>query len=217
MKHIHTIIFDLDGTLIDSSDGVVEAVNYSLEQMGEPIQPPEKIKPFIGFPLTVMYPYFSDKPVKELYAHFQVKAAETVVASTVMLPGVEPVLQQLKDLGYTLTIASTKIRKHISGVVDKFDWGKYFKTFSGGDEVKHVKPAPDIFALTLEKIQASKEESIVVGDTVNDIHAAQALQIPVIAVHSPYGNKKELEESSPNYIIDHIEQLVPLLTGNSNG
>lgn len=216
MKHIRTIIFDLDGTLIDSSDGVVEAVNYSLAQMGEPIQPPEKIKSFIGFPLTVMYPHFSDKPLKELYAHFQIKAADTVVASTVVLPGVEPVLQQLKDLGYTLTIASTKIRKHISGVVDKFGWEKYFDAYSGGDEVKHVKPAPDIFALTLEKINASKEESIVVGDTINDIHAAQAMQVPVIAVHSPYGNKKEVEASSPNYIIDSIKQLVPLLTGNSN-
>lgn len=216
MKHIHTIIFDLDGTLIDSSEGVVEAVNYSLEQMGEPIQSPEKIKSFIGFPLTVMYPHFSDKPLKELYAHFQVKAAKTVVASTVVLPGVEPVLQQLKDLGYTLTIASTKIRKHISGVVEKFGWEKYFEAYSGGDEVNHVKPAPDIFALTLEKIKASKEECIVVGDTVNDIHAAQALQVPVIAVHSPYGNKKEVEASSPNYIIDSIKQLVPLLMGNSN-
>ena len=71
--------------------------------------------------------------------------------------------------------------------------------------------------MTLEKIQVPKEESIVVGDTVNDIHAAQALQVPVIAVHSPYGNKRELEKSSPNYIINDIKQLVPLLTENSNG
>lgn len=217
MKKINTIIFDLDGTLIDSSDGVVEAVNYSLEQMGEPLQSPDKIKPFIGFPLSVMYPYFSDKPVKELYAHFQTRAAETVVASTVILPGVEPVLQQLFASGYTLTIASTKIRIHITGVIDKFGWDKYFKAYSGGDEVANVKPAPDIFSLTLEKIKAEKENSIVVGDTINDIHAAQALPLPVIAIHSPYGNKEEVIRSKPDFIIDTIEQLVPLLRGNSNG
>ncbi len=211
MKNIKTILFDLDGTLIDSSDGVVEAVNYSLEKMGEPLQAPEKIKPFIGFPLSVMYPHFSDKPMKELYAHFQVKAAETVVASTIVLPGVEDVLAQLKDSGYTMTIASTKIRKHITGVIDKFGWEKYFDAYSGGDEVKHVKPAPDIFSLTIEKVNADKSTSVVVGDTINDIHAAQAIELPVIAVHSPYGDKEELIGSNPNYILDSIEELVPLL------
>ncbi len=216
MKHIDTILFDLDGTLIDSSDGVVEAVNYSLAQLGEPIQPPEKIKPFIGFPLSTMYPHFSDKPIKDLYAHFQVKAADTVVQSTIVLPHVEDVLCQLKDAGYTMTIASTKIRKHITGVIDKFGWDKYFKAYSGGDEVKHVKPAPDIFSLTLKKIQATEKHSIVVGDTINDIYAAQGVPIPVIAVHSPYGDKEELVKSKPNYIIDSIEELLPLLQGHSN-
>ena len=217
MKHINTIIFDLDGTLIDSSDGVVEAVNYSLEQMGEPLQTAETIKPFIGFPLSVMYPYFTKKPIKELYHHFQVKATDTVVASTIILPLVEEVLDQLKESGYTMTIASTKIRKHITGVIDKFGWERYFVDYSGGDEVKHVKPAPDIFALMLEKIQADKSKSIVVGDTINDIHAAQAIPIPVVAVHSPYGNKDEVIESKPDYCIDTIDQLPSLLRGEPVG
>ncbi len=216
MKQIDTIIFDLDGTLIDSSDGVVAAVNYSLTQMGESTQTPEKIKPFIGFPLSTMYPYFTDKPLKELYAHFQIKAAETVVASTTILPGVETVLEQLKESGYRMTIASTKIRKHISGIIDKFAWEKYFTVYSGGDEVDNVKPAPDIFSLTLQKIDASTKQSIVVGDTINDIYAAQAVPVFVIAVHSPYGNKKELIDSSPNHIIDKIEELHPLLQSHKN-
>ena len=123
MKHIKNIIFDLDGTLIDSSDGVVEAVNYSLEQMGEKQRTPKEIKLFIGYPLYKMYPHFSDKPFKELYSHFQFKAADTVVASTVVLDNVENNLYRLKESGYSLSIASTKIRKHISGVIDKFGWG----------------------------------------------------------------------------------------------
>ncbi len=216
MKNLQTIIFDLDGTLIDSSDGVVEAVNYSLEKMGEPLQSPDKIKPFIGFPLSVMYPYFSDKPLQELYAHFQTKAAETVVASTVVLPGVEDVLAQLKDSGYTMTIASTKIRKHITGVIDKFGWDKYFDAYSGGDEVKRVKPAPDIFSLTMDKVNVDNSTSIVVGDTINDVYAAQAIELTVIAVHSPYGDKEELIQSKPNYILDSIEELVPLLKGKTD-
>ena len=96
---IRNIIFDLDGTLIDSSDGVVEAVNYSLRQMGESEQSAELIKTFIGYPLSQMYPTFSKAPMKELYKHFQTKAGETVVASTVMLPNVEATLNDLSGNG----------------------------------------------------------------------------------------------------------------------
>lgn len=211
MRQIHNIIFDLDGTLIDSSEGVVEAVNYSLTQVGEPVQSPEIIKSYIGFPLSTMYPNFTNQPLDVLYSHFQDKAKDTVVQSTVMLPGVQDMLDNLATVGYTLAIASTKIRKHITGVIEKLQWEKYFHSYCGGDEVKIVKPAPDIFKLAMERLQSNTSNSIVVGDTINDIHAAQAISLPVIAVHSPYGNKKEVEESKPDYIIDSIHQLAPLL------
>ena len=122
-KHL---IFDLDGTLIDSSDGVVEAVNYSLIQMGEPPQSPEVIKPYIGFPLEQMYPDFTDAPYEELYAHFTVKARETVVASTTALPHVEKVLARLHETDLRLAIGTTKIKRHVDGIVAKLGWKEYF-------------------------------------------------------------------------------------------
>lgn len=211
MKNIKFIIFDLDGTLIDSSDGVVEAVNYSLTMMGEQPQHPEKIKPFIGFPLQTMYPHFSDKPIDDLYRHFQVKAAETVVSSTIQLDAVEPTLQELKDSGYILSIASTKIKEHISGVIDKFNWHNLITAYSGGNEVAEVKPAPDIFKLTMQKLSADKTNAIVVGDTINDVIAAQKAGLPVIAVRSPYGDDEELKKSKPNYIVDHITEIKKII------
>ena len=211
MINITNIIFDLDGTLIDSSEGVVEAVNYSLDKVGEPAQSPERIKSYIGFPLSVMYPNFTNKSLDILYAHFQDKAKDTVVQSTVILPGVEEVLDNLAESGYTLAIASTKIRKHITGVIEKMNWEKYFVTYSGGDEVTHVKPAPDIFQLTMKKMSAGQNNTIVVGDTINDIHAAQAIDLPVVAVYSLYGNKKEVDESKPDYILNSIDELPALL------
>lgn len=211
MNNIKFIIFDLDGTLIDSSDGVVEAVNYSLTMMGEQTQHPDKIKPFIGFPLQTMYPHFSKKPIDELYRHFQIKAAETVVSSTIQLDAVEPTLQELKNSGYTLSIASTKIKEHISGVIEKFDWHELITAYSGGNEVAEVKPAPDIFHLTMQKLSADKTNSIVVGDTINDVVAAQKAGLPVIAVRSPYGNVEELKKSKPDYIVDSITEIKEII------
>lgn len=205
------IVFDLDGTLIDSSDGVVEAVNYSLRQMGESEQPPDKIKSFIGYPLSQMYPTFSKLPVEELYRHFQVKAAETVVASTCLLPGVESTLDKLRDTGYRFAIASTKIKRHIEGIVDKFGWADLVTTYAGGDEVENVKPDPEILRLVLKRMDALPGETIVVGDTINDILAAQAVPMMVVAVESPYGGRDEIVKSKPDYFISSIKDLVGLL------
>jgi len=206
------IIFDLDGTLIDSSDGVVEAVNYSLIQMGEPAQPSEVIKPFIGFPLSTMYPHFTSKPLNELYKHFQVKAAETVVSSTVVLPGVQETIEQLKKHGLNLAIASTKIRPHIEGIIKKFKWENHFKTFSGGNEVENVKPDPSIFKMTLKRMNAVADETIIVGDTINDVLAAQAVPMKVVAVKSPYSDSDELKKTKPDYYLECITKLPDLLS-----
>ncbi|MFQ5498616.1 MAG: HAD family hydrolase [Candidatus Zixiibacteriota bacterium] len=205
------IIFDLDGTLIDSSDGVVEAVNYSLRMMGESEQPAEKIKPFIGYPLSRMYQSFTDVPVKQLYRHFQTKASETVVSSTTMLAGVAEILERLSQDGYQLGIASTKIRVHIDGIVSAFDWSDRFVAVAGGDEVDQVKPAPHIMLLMIGRMNATADNTLVVGDTENDVLAAHAAGLPAIGVRSPYGCEDRMRAAQPDWFIDSISTLTTLL------
>ena len=211
MKHIRFLVFDLDGTLIDSSDGVVESVNYSLRMMNQPEQPPEKIKPFIGFPLQQMYPVFTDAPIDELYRHFRVKADEVVVASSVMLDGVPEVLRTLKGNGYKMAIATTKVRRNIEGTLDKFGWHDVFDTTVGGDEVAQVKPKPDAFIQALEKLGGRPEQALVVGDTINDVLAAQAVPVGVVAVDCPYGGNEEVRALNPDHMIGSIRELPGLL------
>jgi len=208
---IRNLIFDLDGTLIDSSGGVVEAVNYSLKMMGEPIQEADAIKKFIGFPLYQMYPVFTDAPVNQLCQHFKVKAAETVVNSTCVLPGVEAVLGTLHDRGFRMAIATTKIKEHVAGIVAKFGWNAYFDATVGGNEVAKVKPDPAAFYLALERLGVVADESMAVGDTINDILAAQAVPMKVAAVRSPYGNGAEVEAAQPDHLLESIEELTQIL------
>lgn len=205
------LIFDLDGTLIDSSSGVVDAVNYSLRQVGAPEQPPERIKRFIGFPLAHMYPHFTDHSVDELQAHFQVRAAKTVMQSTVMLDGVDGVLKILRSRGLKLGIATTKIKRHVDGIVDKFGWRPLFDSVVGGDEVKQVKPAPEAFLLSLQRLGVTAEQAIVVGDTINDVLGARAVPMKVIAVESPYGGRAELAASGPDHMVSSLADLLPLI------
>lgn len=205
------VIFDLDGTLIDSSDGVVDAVNYSLRQLGQPEQPPERIKPYIGYPLSSMYPEFTTAPYEELYRQFQTRAAETIVASTSVLDGVENTLRLLRGAGVAMAIASTKVGRHVQGIVEKFGWQDMFSALVGGDDVAHVKPQPDAFISAVEMMQADPGRTVVVGDTENDILAAHAAGLPAVAVTPPYGGEARLRAAAPEFFIERIADIAPIV------
>ncbi len=211
MTNVTHLIFDLDGTLIDSSQGVVEAVNYSLRMMGEPEQDAERIKAFIGYPLSEMYAHFTTASPKELYKHFQVKAAETIVASAEPLPHVEETLHLLKEQGYRMAIATSKIRANVDGILEKLNWKTLFDVTATADEVEHLKPAPDIFRLALKRLGAEPSRALVVGDTVNDVKAAKKVPIKVVTVDSPFGGFEKVESAKPDATIGSLAELPDLL------
>lgn len=205
------LIFDLDGTLIDSSRGVVESVNYALEKVSQPTQPAERIKKYIGCPLDQMFADFTDQPYDNLLEHFRHKAATAVVETAESLLGVDKTLKTLHEVGYVMGIATTKIRSLVDDILIRLGWTDIFVAVSGGDEVPQVKPAPDIFLLTLERMGVAADRTIVIGDTVNDVLGARAAGLPVIAVPSEFGNPDSLTDSKPDYIIKQFDQLPAIL------
>jgi len=209
---ITTIIFDLDGTLIDSSDGIVEAFNHALKQFDLPVQPPERITPMIGFPVEHMFSEFTDNSIVELKSAFHTKAMATVVRASQPLEGAEESIKSLFESGFKLGIATTKIRVHIDGILDKLEWGEYFEAVIGGDEVSQVKPHPEQFELLLNRMSANCDNAAVVGDTVNDILAARQLGITEIAVRSPYGNSIQVQQLKPHFFLENIDELLETLT-----
>jgi HAD superfamily hydrolase (TIGR01509 family) len=213
---IRNLIFDLDGTLIDSSEGVIEAVNYALTQMGASPQPPDSIKKYIGYPLHQMFADFCDAPADRLYAHFQVKAASTVVRSAVPLPNVEETLANLQRRGYAMSIATTKTRAHLDGIIHKLGWEIYFRTSVSGSDVAKPKPDPAAFHLALKLMNCTPESAIVIGDTINDVLAAQAVPMRVVAVDSPYGDQANLDSVTPDFTIKHLPDLLTILNGRSS-
>ncbi len=206
-----SLIFDLDGTLIDSSAGVAEAVNYSLAKLGLPERSHSEISRHIGFPLKKMYSDFGAEPYDELYRHFQDRAATSVIDAAVPLDGAHETAERLFAHGYPMAIATTKVRRHVDQIVAKLGWPEMFPVLVGGDEVAQQKPAPDAFVLAMQRLNSLPANSIVIGDTINDVLAARQLKIPVIGVISPYGGNDELRASNPDYVIDKISLLPDLL------
>jgi phosphoglycolate phosphatase len=211
LNDIKNLLFDLDGTLVDSADGIVEAVNYSMRAIGEPEQPAETIKPYIGFPLSELYGDLTDRPYSEMYKLFRERADAILPSTTQPLPGAGETLDVLREAGYNLNIVSTKTRKHICEIVDALDWSSLIGIMVGGDDVSQVKPAPEAFNLALEMIPGTPTDSIAIGDTINDVIAAKAVPMPVVGVVSPYGGRTQLEESGPDVLIESIDQLPDLL------
>jgi phosphoglycolate phosphatase len=214
MKATH-LIFDLDGTLIDSSAGVIEAVNYAYAQVGQ--SPPDEatIRKSIGYPLEQLFREHSDYPERELYDHFQVHAAESVVGATVALDGVEATIRTLHEQGFVMGIATTKIRSHVHKILAKLGWEDLFEVSVGGDDVRRVKPEPDAFLLAMDRMSTAPARSIVIGDTENDVLAAKAIPMRVIAVKSPYGGHEKLADMAPDHYIDHLSELIPILTNDA--
>jgi HAD superfamily hydrolase (TIGR01549 family) len=208
---IRNVIFDLDGTLIDSSEGVAEATNYALGSIGEPARTKDEIRRFVGYPLEEMFRAFSDKSYTEFWEHFQSKARESVVASAVPLSDADAVLRGLHGRGYRLGIATTKIRIHIEKILAKHDWTNLVAAYVGADDVSRVKPNPEIFIRLMKLMGARESDTVVVGDTVNDVYAARKASLPVIAVRSPYGGDKKIEASRPDRILGNLTELLKIL------
>jgi pyrophosphatase PpaX len=214
LKAIRNLIFDLDGTLIDSSEGVVEAVNYALSRMGQPAQDPQRIKAYIGYPLKDAFADFTRVPYVELYRYFQERALESVVSAAHPLTGVDKTLRELHNRGYRMAIATTKIKVHVDAIMSKFDWQPLFSATVGGNEVAAVKPDPAMFHLAIERLRTRPGEAVVIGDTENDVLAAQRVPMKVVAVSSPYGGNEKTLSLEPDYVIDSVSDLIALLDGN---
>ncbi|MBK7143549.1 MAG: HAD-IA family hydrolase [bacterium] len=214
---IRSLIFDLDGTLIDSSDGVVDAVNFAFRQMGLPEHSADVIKPYIGYPLMEMYADLTDAPAGQFYHHFQTRAITSVVDSSVILPEVSDALTELRARGFHMAIATTKIRVHVDAIVQKFGWSDIFDASVAGNEVREVKPNAEAIHLAMQRLNAIASSTLVIGDTENDILAAQGVPTRVVAVKSPYGGDEKLTRLKPDFFIQRLPELLPILERTNGG
>jgi HAD superfamily hydrolase (TIGR01509 family) len=193
---------------VDSSAGVTEATNFALTRLGYKTRSREEISGFIGYPLENMFGAFCGfpLPIEDLKAAFQEKAAGLMEERTHPLPGAEETIELLHNAGYRLAIATTKYKIHTEGIVSKFGWEKYFSALASGDEVKQVKPAPDIVKLALRKLGIKSDSAVMVGDTVNDIISARDAGVRTISIVSPFG-RDDIANYNPDLILENIQDL----------
>ncbi len=188
-----TILFDLDGTLIDSTEAIVLSFKDTFEYFGNTPPKEEAIKALIGYPLDIMYSALGvDKnEVSNFVAIYKKYYRTRSKPMTKLLPNATDAIKLASSFA-TLGIVTTKTGLYSKELLKHMGILKYFKVLVGREDVINPKPHPEPILKALNILNANRSNSWMIGDTVLDIQAAKSAKIRSVAVSCGYGKKEEL-------------------------
>lgn len=209
---IECLIFDLDYTLIDSSDGIVYCFNEARRRTGEPEVEEDLLKARIGLPIEEGFKLFGSADPAAMRDLFRKIAREGAMRErSFLLPGVMQTIPRLKQRGYRLGVNSTKSRPEIISILEHLEVVGYFEEFVGSDEVENPKPAPDSLVLAMKRMKLAPENTVYVGDHVVDIRAARAAGVRVVAVAGGPCPIEDIKKEFPDSLVDTVGDLLAML------
>jgi len=210
MKKEIVILFDLDGTLIDSTDAITGCFFYSFKKLNFDFKgTKEAIKNEIGYPLDIMYANLGVDKTKvwDFVSVYKEEYRKISKEQTYLLPNaVESV--KLASSFARLGIVTTKTTEYTIPLLEYMDIMKYFETIIGRQEVKNPKPHPEPVLKCLENMKLLPNENIfMIGDTKLDLISANKAGISSVGVQCGYGKKEELSQYSSNIVTDSLEAV----------
>lgn len=206
------ILFDLDGTLTDSGEGIINCATLALEHFGLPVPDRETMRVFVGPPLDETFMKFgvpADK-TDEAIAVYRSRYTTVGKFENIPYPGVEKMLRSLKEHGHKLYVATSKPEKLSMEILEHFDLAKYFDLICGATLDGSRSKKADIITYLLEKAGGA-ENAVMVGDTSYDVIGAKAHSMPCIGVSWGYGKVADMEEAGAIAIANTVDDLLYLL------
>ena len=207
-----TVLFDLDGTLTDSGEGIINCAALALEHFDLPVPSREEMRVFVGPPLHETFQRFgvpADK-TDEAIRVYRSRYIPVGMFENTPYPGVKELLEALKSDGYTLYVATSKPEEMSVTILEKFGLAPYFDHICGAsiDTSRSTKDA--VIAYLLES-SGAKEDMVMVGDTKYDVLGAKAHGIPAVGVSWGYGSVEEMTEAGAVGIADTMAELLNIL------
>ncbi|MBI3753218.1 MAG: HAD-IA family hydrolase [Deltaproteobacteria bacterium] len=206
------IIFDLDGTLIDSSEDIAWAVNKMLGDMGLEKLSYQAVKDRIGWGVKMLLqkilPVEKHDLLEEARNIFMGYYSSHLLVKTKLYPEVMEVLKRFKNK--KLAVATNKPLNLTEKILDGFNISDYFKKVVGGDGVQNKKPSPEAIEAILRELKVLPGEAVFIGDSRIDVEAGK--NAGVIAIGAAYGfrGRQELEEAGADVIVEDIKELISL-------
>lgn len=197
------ILFDLDGTLTDSAEGVINACQYMQKKMGMQVWETADLKFIVGPPLmkTFTEDFAMDRETAEKALVIYREYYTTIgLYENKVYPGIKEMLEDLNAKGKRMAVATSKKEEMASTILEHFDIAKYFEVIGGDKREVGRDNKAKVIDYVLETMQAAKDDVIMVGDRMFDIEGAHAIGIPCIAVEFGYGDRSELEKYGADFI-----------------
>ncbi|MBB3912803.1 HAD family hydrolase [Rhizobium fabae] len=212
------VVFDLDGTLLDTHADLVESLNHTIAILGlEPVSY-DDLTHLVGQGARVMieracrlrgHPLESEA-MPALVERFVAHYAAGMPGHTQPYPGLVAAMDRLKSAGYRLAVCTNKMEKLALGLLEKLDLTGYFDAVTGGDTFEYRKPDARHLTGTITRAGGDISHTVMIGDSVNDIAVAGNAAVPSIAV--PFGySDVPVSTLAPDHIITHFDELTPEL------
>ena len=207
-----TYLFDLDGTLTDSGEGIINCTALALEKLGLPVPDREALRVVVGPPLRDSFLRFGVKPedVEEAIAIYRSRYVPIGMFENTPYPGIKALLSALKLQGHRLIVATAKPESMAVPILEKFELAPYFELICGATMDDSRDSKDKVIAYVMEKL-GTNENTVMIGDTAHDVKGAAAHGIPTIGVSWGYGTVEEMQEAGAIAIAYSMSQLLEML------
>ncbi len=207
MKKLNAVLFDLDGTLIDSAPGIYASFEYTFQQYGVNV-PRSELQAFLGPPLRESFlKKLPKEEVEQAVEMYRGHYAEVSAALTTPYEGVETMLQQLRRAGYTICLATSKVRYAAQQILQELNLTQYFDYIGGASEDESMDTKTAVIRHVLSQPCMVGKTAVMVGDRDNDMQGAADCGLPSVGVQYGYAKTGELEAFAPIHMVQAPNEL----------
>ena len=206
------ILFDLDGTLIDPYDAITKGAQYALASVGFDLDDRQQLIPFIGPPLRDSLRKFTkitdNAKIEEIVSKYREYFGKYGIYENILYPGIKEMLESLKETGYPLTIATSKLMSNAVEIAQYLEIEHYFDLIIGCEADGTRSDKNEVIEHVLAEMGSKAKSPVIVGDRKYDIIGAKLTGIDSIGVTWGYGSREELEEAGAGKVVDTMEELL---------
>lgn len=217
MNKYNYVFFDLDGTIIDTGEGVMTSVKYSLEKMGIEAPAMEELRKFVGPPLLVSYREFygmNEEDARKAVSLYREFYKDNGLFMGAPYEGVMETFAKIKEMGLKLVVATSKPEEYSVKIAKHFGFYQYFDMICGATFDGTRDNKADIIRYAFDKMGIDEndcDDVIMVGDRKFDIIGAKSVGMKSVAVLYGYGNRAEFEEAGADYIVEKATDVLDIL------
>ncbi len=208
---IKTVLFDLDGTLINTNELIIASFTHTLDHYAPDKYTREDIINFIGEPLDVSMQKVNPEAISEMVAYYREHNLRVHDELVTPYPAIKETLEALKKAGISCGIVTTKQSKTAKKGLELMGLDSYFEVLVGYDHVENAKPDPEPIYLAMDKMKADRESTLMVGDSPHDIQAGKNASVKTAGVAWSIKGPERLKQEKPDFMLNEMSDLLDIL------